>query len=221
MTSKILWIIALAPLVACGSPYAARRAASSVSVLPAPPVPADWRTIANSRDKAAIDALPARWAAALGAVAAWRKRAVAAEGALLTPTAALVRPLPPPGRYRCRTLRLAPHRQGGFEAFQPWFCFIAEDGELTTLTKATGSDRPAGRLWPDGERRLVFLGATPRGPARSPPAYGDNRLTDEIGVFERTGDFQWRLVLLRGDAGLDVIEFVPDVPQPAPRPAPS
>lgn len=221
MTSKILLIIALASLAACASLQAARRAGSSVSVLPAPPVATEWRGIANSRDKAAIDALPARWAAALGAVAAWRKRAVAAEGALLAPNSALVRPLPPPGRYRCRTLRLAPHRQGGFEAFQPWFCFIAEDGELTTLTKATGSDRPAGRLWPDGERRLVFLGATPRGPGRSTPAYGDDRASDEIGVFERTADFQWRLVLLRGNAGLDVIEFVPDVPQPAPRPIPS
>lgn len=221
MTSRFLWLAALVPLVACQSPQAATRAAASVSVLPAPAVPIEWRAIASSRDEAAIAALPTRWARLLASVAGWRKAALAAEGALLMPTAALARPLPPPGRYRCRTLRLVPHRQGGFETFKPWFCFIAEDGELTTLAKATGSDRPAGRLWPDGEHRLVFLGATPRGPARSTPAYGDDRATDTAGVFERTGDFQWRLVLLRGDGGLDVIEFVPDVPPPAPPPAPS
>lgn len=217
MTSRVLCLVvagAMSMAVAsCASPrVTAERNAAIVTVDPPPAVPLQWRVVARQDAIAGIDTLPLRWDRALAAVRSWRRPAVAAEGRLLDPSAALARPLPPPGRYRCRYLRLA-HGQGGFQAFKPWSCFVAEDGELTTLSKANGSERPAGRLWPDGERRLVFLGAVVRDGDQATPAYGDDPAADAAGILERTGDFQWRLVLLRpDDAGLDVIELVPDVP---------
>jgi hypothetical protein len=213
MTSRVLCLVLCAALAACAGPRATiERSAATVTVEPPPAVPLQWRAVARPDALAGIDALPSRWDRALAAVRGWRRPAVAAEGALLDPAGALARPLPPPGRYRCRYLRLAPG-QGGFQTFRPWSCFVAEDGELTTLSKADGSERPAGRLWPDGERRLVFLGAVTRNGDPAAPAYGDDPATDAVGLLERIGDFQWRLVLLRsGDAGLDVVELIPDVP---------
>lgn len=225
MTSRVLCLAALgavaAALTGCaGRPATAERAAATVTVEPPPAVPLQWRAVARPDAIAGIEALPRRWANALAAVRGWRRPAVAAEGALLDPAAALARPLPPPGRYRCRYLRLA-RGQGGFQSFKSWSCFVAEDGELTTLSKADGSERPAGRLWPDGERRLIFLGAVVRDGDQATPAYGDDPAADAAGILERTGDFQWRLVLLRPhDSGLDVVELVPDVPPPAPSPTP-
>lgn len=216
MTSRVLCLAVFAVLAACAGPrVTAERSAATVTVEPPPPVPLQWRTVARQEALAGIDTLPQRWDRALAAVRSWRRPAIAAEGGLLDPAAALVRPLPPPGRYRCRYLRLA-HGQGGFQAFKPWSCFVAEDGELTTFSKANGSERPAGRLWPDGERRLVFLGAVMRAGDRKTPAYGDDPAADAAGILERTGDFQWRLVLLRPRDGLDVVELVPDVPPPPP-----
>lgn len=216
MTSKILCLVAILLVSGCTTAQPVERADVKVSVEPPPqPQLPEWRTIAKKEDQSAIDALGARWASALAAVKTWRKPAVTAEGKLLEADAALVRPLPPPGRYRCRTLRFA-GTQGGFQSFQPWFCFVEEEGDLTILTKATGSDRPQGRLWPDGEKRLIFLGSTLRGPEGPAPAYGDSRDTDTAGVCERVGDFQWRLVVPRAGNDLDIIELVPDVPPPSP-----
>ncbi|SNS70940.1 protein of unknown function [Sphingomonas laterariae] len=218
MTSKNPLLLLFLLAIGCTTTPPAEPPAAIGMVEPAPPVPTAWRDVATAEDAAGIETLPARWQQVLTAVKGWRQPAVSAEGELLDPHAALVRPLLPPGRYRCRTLRFEPGRYGGFQSFQPWFCFVAEEGDLTTLTKATGSDRPAGRLWPDDDRRLVFLGTTARGTDKAAPAYGDRRAADTVGVLERVADFQWRLVLLRQDDGLDVIELVPDVPPPAPTP---
>lgn len=216
MTLRILCLLGLSCLAGCASPkISEERLAAAVIVEPEPAVPVEWRTVAKPDDEARIDSFSARWESARAAVRKWRWPAVEAEGALLQPDAALARPLPPPGRYRCRYLRMT-EKQGGLQTFKPWFCFVAEEGELTTFTKATGDERPAGRLWPDGDRRLVFLGAIMHGKDKTTPAYGDSPAADAAGILERTGDFQWRLVLARNtDNGLDVIELVPDVPLPS------
>lgn len=213
MTFRILCLIGLLGLAACDTPHAAdHRSSAAVTVEPPPPVPVAWRAVAQPADAARIDSLPARWDHALAGVRKWRLPAMAAEGALLQSNAALVRPMPPPGRYRCRYVRLS-EKQGGLQLFKPWFCFVAEEGELTTFAKATGDERPAGRLWPDSDRRMIFLGAITRGADKSAPAYGDSPAVNAIGVLERVGDFQWRLVLLGNtESALDVIELVPDVP---------
>lgn len=220
MTSRIWSLVALFCLAACAtSKTAGDRAMAVVMVEPSPDVPVEWRAVASGADIARIDQVAGRWQRALAGVRKWRWPAVAAEGALLAPDAGLTRPLPSPGRYRCRYLRLG-QEEGGLRTFKPWFCFIADDGALTTLTKATGDERPSGRLWPDTDHRLIFLGAVSHGDDRSPLAYGDDRETNAAGIFERTGDFQWRLALFgREDAALDVIELVPDVVSPPFQPA--
>lgn len=213
MTSRILCVIGLSSLAAaCATSKVAETVEPTVVMEPSPEVPVQWRTVAKPNDAVAIDTLSQRWQAALAAVKQWRRPAVEAEGVLLDPEASLVRPLPPPGRYRCRYLRLA-QKQGGFQAFKPWFCFVAEEGDLTTLTKVTGDERPSGRLWPDGDERLVFLGTVAHGKDKAALAYGDSPAANAAGILERVGDFQWRLVLLRTeDRGIDVVELVPDVP---------
>lgn len=215
MTSRILCLlgIGLYCLSACAAPAPPPATAAEA---PPPAIPVQWRAIARPEHAGLIDGLPDRWAAARAGLGKSRQALVASFGALLEPGAALVRPMPPTGRYRCRTLRFAPDRPGGFQAYQSWFCFVGDDGDLTTLSKADGSDRPAGRLWPDGDRRMVFIGATAFDAEPAPPAYGDRAEADTVGVVERVADFQWRLVLPRGAAGLDVLELVPDVPPPPP-----
>ncbi len=49
-----------------------------------------------------------------------------------------------------------------------------------------------------------------------PLAYGENAARDMAGIFERYGDFRYRLVVPwpRQDSKLDVFELVPLVQQP-------
>lgn len=195
---------------------AAMREEAVVTVEPAPAIPVEWRGVAHPGDRAMIERIGAYWDDALNAVRPWRRPALADEGTLLMPDVALDRVAPSPGRYRCRTVRLAPRTPGGLQAFRLWPCFVEAEDRLLTFAKAGGEDRPAGRLWPDGDRRMIFLGAVPRRPADRPPAYGDGRASDRVAALERVGDFRWRLAFPRPDGGLDILELVPDVPPPAP-----
>ena len=40
----------------------------------------------------------------------------------------------------------APRRGPAFERFKPFFCYVEVEGDLFTIVKQTGSQRPAGRL---------------------------------------------------------------------------
>lgn len=176
-----------------------------------------WAGIAEAEDRQRLDRLEQAWASALADLRAARLTArVAAEGELLAAGAALPRPAPPPGSYRCRLLRLGrPGRAGRvLAAHPPFFCHVGDAGELLAFTKQTGSERPGGYLYPDGEAaRLVFLGALAgaRGPV---PAYGEDSARDMIGIVERVAPFRWRLVLPwpRSGATLEVMELVPALP---------
>src|SRR4030095_4907424 len=86
--------------------------------------------------------------------------AIAREGPLLDPDAALGDPMPPPGDYDCRTIKVGSPPTGmlSYIAYPAFLCRIAVDGESAELTKLTGSQRPIGRLFADNDRRLIFLG---------------------------------------------------------------
>lgn len=172
--------------------------------------PAPWREVARDPDVQRLETIDAAWKVALDAARRGRfAKAVAEEGALLDPTAALSRPLTPPGRYECRLLRFAGRgRAPAFTAYKPYFCYVEQEGDLTTLVKETGTERQAGRLWPDGDTRLVFLGTLAFGKEK-PPAYGERHDRDLAGVLERIGEFRWRLVIPRSRGGLDVLEMMP------------
>jgi hypothetical protein len=179
-----------------------------------------WQQVANAGDVDRIGRLAGAWTAALAdARAAGARREIAAEGPLLKPDAALARPAPTPGSYQCRMIRLGKTtaRARAFEKFKPFFCYVEVDGELLTIVKQTGSQRPAGRLWEDDDpSRLVFLGSLALGDEQAPKAYGDDPQRDMAGVLERIAPFRWRLVIPwpRGTSKLDVFELTPVAEQP-------
>lgn len=171
-----------------------------------------WRDVARNEDIMRVDEIEAIWSLALAnAGRAGFRKAIRAEGPLLDPTTALPRPATPPGRYQCRLIRFGDRRRGpAFAIFKPFFCYVEQEGALTTLVKETGTERQAGRLWPDGDTRLIFLGALARG-RETPPAYGEMSESDLAGVVERFAPFRWRLVIPRASGGLDILELVPFV----------
>ena len=114
----------------------------------------DWKQIATAADEARIARLGLAWQEALADA---RRAASPArsgqEGELLDPQAALPRPAPTPGSYNCRLIKLgkATARAAAFESFKPFFCYVEVEGDLLTIVKQTGSQRPAGRLWEDDD----------------------------------------------------------------------
>ncbi|WP_415642177.1 DUF4893 domain-containing protein [Sphingomonas antarctica] len=162
----------------------------------------DWRHVARSSDIARLTTLPDRFAAAA-------PRSGAGQAALKTNTTARW-PSPTPGVYRCRVHRLP--AVGSARTFPPFFCYVQSDGALLTFAKGTGSDRPAGRLWADGNDRRVFLGGAARVAGADAPGYGADPATDRIGLVDRIGDFRWRLIIDAPRPGtlFDVVEFWPD-----------
>jgi hypothetical protein len=179
-----------------------------------------WQEVANPGDTNRIRRMAEAWSAALtDARAAGARGEISAEGVLLKPDAALPRPAPTPGSYQCRMVRLGKTtaRARAFEKFKPFFCYVEVEGNLLTIVKQTGSQRPAGRLWEDDEpSRLVFLGSLALGDEEQPKAYGDDPQRDMAGVLERIEPFRWRLVIPwpRGTAKLDVFELTPVAEQP-------
>lgn len=177
------------------------------------PVPLEWKTVATAHDQQRLVSAADTWKAALASARRYRS-AIAAEGALLDPGAALPRAAPTPGPYLCRVIKLG--GKPAFMAFKAFHCFVEAEGELLTMVKGSGSQRPAGRLWADGDTHLVFLGGMSRG-TEDAPAYGEDEARNVAGRFERIGPFRWRLVVPDpGDGALlDIYELVPAVAPPA------
>jgi hypothetical protein len=207
---------ASALLAAC-QPLEPVRPASNVSV--AVDEEADWQKVATAEDEDRIRRLDAAWAEAVqDARKAGFASQLRAEGALLDASARLPRAAPPPGSYKCRLVKLGgAARAKAFIAYKPFFCFVGINGEQLSITKQTGSRRPGGYLF-DTEKtgRLIFLGSEALGTEENPGAYGEDPARSMAGVFERYGDFRYRLVVPwpRGESKLDVFELIP-LPPPA------
>lgn len=178
-----------------------------------------WKPVATDADESRLDRIGIAWATALAEARRRNRGEVAAEGDLLEPRAGLARPEPTPGSYYCRLVRLGrtTTKVPAFEKFKPFFCYVEVEGDLLTIVKQTGSERPAGRLWADDRAdRLIFLGTIARDSEKEPPAYGDDPRRDVAGVFERFAPFKWRLVIPwpQGTSKLDVYELTPVAEQP-------
>ncbi|MBU2124555.1 MAG: DUF4893 domain-containing protein, partial [Alphaproteobacteria bacterium] len=139
---------------------------------------------------------------------------LAGVGDLIEPRAARAPVAPPPGDYRCRTVKLG--SQGGEAGLgyvvYGWFaCRIERTPNGLKFSKLTGSQRPAGLLFPEDDRQMVMLGSMAL--AAEPPAnsYGQRPDRDMVAVLERIGDRRWRLVIPwpQVESNLDVIELVP------------
>ena len=178
-----------------------------------------WKGIATDADESRLARLGLAWQEGLQEARTNSERDVEAEGPLLRPRAALPRPAPTPGSYYCRLIKLgkATASAVAFERFKPFFCYVEVEGDLLTIVKQTGSQRPAGRLWEDDRPdRLIFLGSLALGSEEQPLAYGQDYERDMAGVLERVGPFKWRLVIPwpQSSSKLDVFELTPVALQP-------
>jgi len=175
----------------------------------------DWRRVATASDASRLGRLDQAWRLARAeAEDAGFARQVEALGPLVDPNAAQADRLQPtPGTYRCRTIKLGRRVEGQGLAYidYPWFACAVElppGGDLI-LTKTTGSQRLRGLLYPDTDRRLVYVGTQAWGQETGFPAYGENPERDQVGVLERIGRNRWRLVLPwpRQEAKLELLEI--------------
>ena len=189
-----------------------------VAVTP-PPKSFVWRQIATSADADRLARIHLAWSSALADAEKTSADEIAKEGPLLKTDAALPRPAPTPGSYNCRLIKLgkATPKSKAYESFKPFFCYVEVEGDLLTIVKQTGSQRPAGRLWEDDDpNRLIFLGSLALGDEQQPVAYGDDPKRDMAGVLQRIAPFRWRLVIPwpQRTSKLDVFELTPVAIQP-------
>ena len=178
-----------------------------------------WLAIASVADRNRIDRVASAWTEGLAAARVSHRSDVAEEGLLLKPRGGLGRPAPTPGSYSCKLVTLGSdkNKSASFERFKPFFCYVEVEGNLFTIVKQTGSQRPAGRLYEDDvNTRLVFLGTLALGSEEEARAYGDDAKRDMAGIFERIAPFRWRLVIPypQDGAKLDVFELTPVADQP-------
>ncbi len=137
---------------------------------------------------------------------------LSALGELIDPDAARPDVAPPPGAYRCRTVKLGAREAQGlaYVAYPAFRCRVelTPGGDLI-LEKTTGSQRTRGLLYPDTDRRLVYVGAQAWGDESGFPAYGAKTERDQLGVFERIGPQRWRLVIPfpKQESKLDILEL--------------
>lgn len=172
-----------------------------------------WRGVASEADRLRLRGWRSTWVEGLGAAKASHAGEVAGHGALLEPDAGLLEPAPPPGDYRCRTIKLGARGSAGlgYVAYPNYHCRIVADGETLRFVKIDGSQRPVGRIYPGGVRRMIFLGTLQLGDERQVLPYGTDSRRDMAGMVERIGDRRWRLVFPRPayESIIDVIELVP------------
>ena len=134
--------------------------------------PADWRMVATEDDRRRVREWRDAWTEALDqARGAGHAADISREGPLLDPDAALGDPMPPPGDYDCRTIKVGSPPTGllSYIAYPAFHCRITVAGESAELAKLTGSQRPIGRLFADNDRRRVFLGTMQLGDEQRAP----------------------------------------------------
>lgn len=207
---------------------AAGCAAQPAGPAAAVPEVTSWRSLATPDDRKRLRDWRSAWIAALAKAKAASPADVAGEGPLLDPdTPPLDAVTPPPGDYRCRVLKLGSVEAGmpGYVAYPAFTCRIGAgagaggaagpsgqgDAGAIDFIKATGSQRPVGRLFPDTPRRMVFLGTMQLGDEQGTLRYGHDLTRDMAGIVQRIGERRWRLVLPSPhfESLTDVIELVP------------
>ena len=218
VSSRISVSLMMVFVAACATPQSRPDVVATVTEEPRTKTDV-WTEIATDADEQRLARLGLAWQEALRDARRGYGREIKAEGALLQPRAALARPAPTPGSYHCRLVKLgkATASAVAFERFKPFFCYVEVEGDLLTIVKQTGSQRPAGRLWEDDRPdRLIFLGSLALGSEEQPLAYSEDPRRDMAGVFERVGPFKWRLVIPwpQSSSKLDVFELTPVALQP-------
>lgn len=215
MTILIATTAALAACTLSQDGTATPGSAGTPSAECRPPSADNWRPAATPDDRTRLRTWRAAWIEALGQVQARGQLAtVRSEGVLLEPDRALgTDPVPPPGAYRCRTIKLGVRDESRpVVATQPVLpCTLTSDNGLTRLTQADGVQRVNGTIYRDTDARGIFLGALALTDEPTPLDYGADAARDMAGIVERVADRRWRIVLPRPafESTLDVIEITP------------
>ena len=200
-------LLIAAGLAACAAGQAEPAAGECI------PAAEDWRSAASDEDRRRLRGWRDAWTEALAqARAAGHEAEIGRAGVLLDPDAALPDPMPPPGDYDCRTIKIgSPSGLLAYVSYPRFRCRIRVDRDHVDFLKLTGSQRPIGRLYPDTQRRMVFLGTMQLGDELRAYQYGVDRERDLIGAFERVGERRWRLVFPypHFESLVDVIELTP------------
>lgn len=206
---RSLSIVTCCTLAACGGAVA-RPAAG-----PAPTqVAADWKRIVMPADMQRLRSWREAFVKALSqARAGGNVAAIAREGALLEPDAALETLALAPGNYRCRVIKLGAGSPGmlAYVSYPSFACRVDDEGEVASFAKVGGSQRPIGLIFNDGPARKIFLGTMMLGDETRPFDYGTDATRDMAGAVQRVGERRWRMILPypRFESVMDVIELVP------------
>ncbi len=207
MMRAVILLASLTVAVGCG---AGDRPAN----VAARPAAADWKRAVTAGDMDRVKAWRTAFVAARAdAQAHGYAREIAREGALLDPDAALDSPELPAGSYRCRVTKLGAKRTGllSYVAYPAFSCTIADEGEVMSFAKLSGSQRPVGLIFPGQGPRRIFLGTLVLGDETRALEYGQDPLRDMAGAVERIGPDRWRLILPypNYESIIDVIELTP------------
>ena len=172
-----------------------------------------WHSLVTDDDRNRIRHWRDAWTEALAQAQPAFAAAIAREGPLLDPDAALPGARLPAGDYRCRTIKLGAQSAGHgvFTAYEPRLCRVGAEGTRLQFTLLDGPQRPIGTFFPDTGPRMIFLGTLQLGDEALAYRYSRDRERDMVGLLERIGERRWRLVLPHPhfESLLDVIEIVP------------
>ena len=179
----------------------------------AAPERTNWRIIATNADRARLRDWRSTFVDALAAARrAGHADAIARDGALLQPDAALPGAVPN-GTYRCRVIKVGAKQPGllDYISYPAFRCRISPAGMAQSFVKETGSQRQVGLIYPVDQVRQVFLGTIVLGDERGALRYGQDEARDVAGFVERIGPARWRMIMPRPhfESQLDVLELVP------------
>jgi hypothetical protein len=179
--------------------------------------PPSWQALIRPEDRKRLGGL---WRAWTHALAEARKTgpdaaALVALGRVAQPLAAQPGLPPAPGRYRCRLLRLgrsaaAPGHMPAVGSLAQGSCTVTAVPGGLWFEQHDGSQRIAGKLWPDGDRQL-FLGSMALAGEAGVMDYGGDATRDQVGVLRAFGPDRWRLELPwpRWQSDLCIVEILP------------
>lgn len=135
------------------------------------------------------------------------------EGDWLDPDVAMDDVALPIGLYDCSVVKLGSKDAGhtSFIHYPTHHCEVRHSDTLTRLVELDGLQRPSGRLYPDMESRMVFLGTMILGDETKPIGYGRDADRDMVGALQRIGDGRWRILFPHPawESQMDVLELTP------------
>lgn len=190
------------------------RIASPRAAAPGAPQVADWRGVATPADRLRLRAWRQSWVDGIATITAQSDLAVLHRDPLLfDPDRILPNATPPAGSYACRVYKLGANGTAmrNLTVYPAVDCMVKQEGDVSSLYKVSGAQRPVGLIFPDSGSRAVFLGTMVLGDETKALTYGQDTKRDLAGYIERIGPRRWRLVLPqpRFESLLDVVEITP------------